>query len=499
LGVAGVGNLILAVGVSDRDGAWLDRIEGAGRFRFRDLGDFAAADDPELCRPRDFLRKAVAEARRSAAGARGVIACDDYPASLLSLAIANRLGLPGASLQSAMACAHKAWSRTLQRAVVPLSAPRFQVIDPGRDYRLRDLRLAFPFWLKPVKSAMSFLGRRIDGYAEFEAAVAMARRELPAYARAFNELLGLVPPPVTGPLAAVRGDWLIAEALLEGRQCTLDGLVDNGRFEVIGIVDSIKTADGMSFGRFAYPTRLSRRDREAMAAVAARVLEHVGYRHGLFNIEFFVDGRGGPPMIVEINPRLSPQFTDIYRKVDGRLLHQYLVELAAGLPVTVARGRGRYRAAASFVLRSSADRLVRRLPSKRELREIRRLLPDTRIELRPEPGDRLSDLMQDGYSYCYGWINIGGANRADLKRRLACALNGLTIDLAPVEPAPAGEVESMAGSRRNGAGANGTRGKNGAQGTASVNMPSVATELRVPVKPRTSTWMRQPAPSREIP
>src|SRR5262245_46699636 len=153
--------LVLMVGVSSNQEAWLSRIE-ADRFRFEDLGDFSAADDPALCRPRQFVRLAVSEARRRYPEAAGIVAFDDYPASLLSLAIANRLGLPGASLESALIANHKVWSRVFQRQAAPASVPRFQIIDPRRDYRNDDLKLLFPFWLKPVKGAMSFLGRRIN-------------------------------------------------------------------------------------------------------------------------------------------------------------------------------------------------------------------------------------------------------------------------------------------------------------------------------------------------
>jgi hypothetical protein len=161
--------LILMVGVSSKEEAWLSQVEGE-RFRFEDLGNFAEADDPLLCRPGKFVRQAVSEARQRFPDAAGVVAFDDYPASLLSLAIANRLKLPGASLQSALTASHKVWSRVFQRKAAAASVPKFQIIDPGRDYRAADLKLTFPFWLKPVKGAMSFLGRRINNLGEFRAA-----------------------------------------------------------------------------------------------------------------------------------------------------------------------------------------------------------------------------------------------------------------------------------------------------------------------------------------
>jgi ATP-grasp domain len=439
--------LILMVGVSSKEEAWLSRIE-ANRFRFKDLGDFAEADDPTLCRPRQFVQRAVTEARRRYPAAVGVVAFDDYPASLLSLAVANRLKLPGASLQSALTANHKVWSRVFQRKAAAANVPRFQIIDPRRDYRADDLKLAFPFWLKPVKGAMSFLGRRVNNLEEFRWALEKARRELPSYARAFNELLAMTPAPINGRYGAVRGDWLIAEELMSGHQCTLDGLMDNGRFHLLGIVDSIRQANRVSFGRFELPSRLARRVQQHLAEIAERVMTRLGYRHGLFNMEFFVDPKGGEPKIIEVNPRLSPQFSDLYANVGGRSLHQHVVQAAAGLPLSISGDKRAFPYSASCVLRSAEDYFVRRLPSQRDLRRLRQDLPGTHVELAVERGDRLSDLMQDSYSFRYGWINLGAKSRAELRRRFRRTVKKLKFDFVPLHNGVEVDLLKPKGARR---------------------------------------------------
>lgn len=423
--------LILMVGVSSKEEEWLSQVEGDS-FRFEDLGAFAEADDPFICRPPKFVRQAVSEARRRFPQASGVVAFDDYPASLLSLAIANRLNLPGASLQSALTASHKVWSRVFQRKAAAASVPRFQIIDPARDYRFDDLKLAFPFWLKPVKGAMSFLGHRVNNIEAFRAAQAMARRELPPYARAFNEMLAMIPAPLNGRHGAVSGNWLIAEELMSGHQCTLDGLMENGQFRLLGIVDSIRMANRVSFARFELPSRLPRRVQQRMAVIAERVMLQLGYLHGLFNMEFFADPRGGDPKIIEVNPRLSPQFTDLYANVSGRSLYQHVVRAAAGLPMANGAAKSPFTYSASCVLRRSDNCLVRRVPSQRVLQQVKKRIPGTDVVLTAEEGDLLSDLMQDSYSYRYGWINLGGKSRAELRRRYRRALKMLKFDFVPL-------------------------------------------------------------------
>lgn len=423
---------VLTVGVTDHDMQWLARIARPERFQFVAVGDFVQADNPELCRPRQFIDAAVAEVRRSAQLAHGVVAFDDYPASPLAVAIAERLGLPGPSLAAVVACGNKAWSRALQAQAAPEAVPRFQVIDPHCDWRPGDLQLAFPFWLKPVKSSMSYLGFRIGSFAEFEKAVERSRAGLPAYAAAFQDFMDMARPPLPHGVRAVRADWLIAEELLAGRQCTLDGMMQGGELLPIGIVDSIRLRNRVSFTRFDYPSRLPARTQAALIDIARRVLRRLGFDDGLFNIEFFIGDRDGVPRIIEINPRFSPQFSDLFEKVDGTLTHQYAVEIATGQRPALTRRQGRHGVAASCVLRVDEDHVVTRAPGARAIARLQATIPDTHVYVTTAAGERLSDSVQDSYTYRYALIHLGARDRRDLQRKLGKAKRLLPFRLTPV-------------------------------------------------------------------
>ena len=425
--------LVLTVGLTAPDAYWLRRIGRPQRFRFRPIGDFAQADNPELCRPCEFVAAAVREAGRLAEKPAGIVGFDDYPATLLALAIAEKLALPGPSLAAAVLCSHKAWSRLLQQESVPAAVPRFQVIDPGRCYAPGDLELAFPFWLKPVKSSMSYLGFRIGSFADFERALTAARAELPRYTAAFRELMDMASPAVPAAAAGIGADWLIAEELMGGRQCTLDGMMLGGRLTVIGIVDSVRLRNRVSFTRFDYPSGLAHAAQAAMAGIAERLLSRMGLDNGMFNIEFFFDSRSGRPMIIEINPRFSPQFSDLFQKVDGTLSHQYVVDLATGQPPSLTRRAGRHKLAASCVLRVADDRLVKRAPGRRDVARLAAAIPDAHAYLVARTGDRLSALAQDSYTYRYGLIHLGARSKADLQAKLRKAKRLLRYELVPVK------------------------------------------------------------------
>jgi hypothetical protein len=234
------------------------------------------------------------------------------------------------------------------------------------------------------------------------------------------------PPPELG----TSGDWLIAEELMHGPQCTLEGWFSGGRMTLLGIVDSIRMPNRVSFTRFEYPSRLPRAVQDEMVRIAERVMRRAGFDGGLFNIEFFV--HEGEPRIIEINPRLCEQFSDLYHKVQGRLSHQVLVELASGESPAPPQMHGRYRAAASFVLRSARDCIVRSVPGEEEIARVLEAYPETIVKALAKPGERLSDLAQDSYTFRYGLIHLGAESPRALRVRFERVREMLRFELEPV-------------------------------------------------------------------
>jgi len=97
--------------------------------------------------------------------------------------------------------------------------------------------------------------------------------------------------------------------------------------------------------------------------------------------------------------------------------------------------RGRYAFAASCVLRTFEDYFVAALPSEAELELLAQTYPDLRVELHATVGRPLSVEFQDGKSYRYGIVNLGGADLADVLGKFALCRADLDIALVPAEPA----------------------------------------------------------------
>src|SRR5690606_15605051 len=98
------------------------------------------------------------------------------------------------------------------------------------------------------------------------------------------------------------------------------------------------------------------------------------------------------------------------------------VQVALGQEPSFDYGGGPYRRAAKIFWRryDNDDAKVTRVPDERELARFRERQPDTRVEIDVQPGQRLSELLdQDAYSYVLAELHIGGRDRAEIEAKFA--------------------------------------------------------------------------------
>ena len=140
---------------------------------------------------------------------------------------------------------------------------------------------------------------------------------------------------------------------------------------------------------------------------------------------------------------MASQFADLYEKVDGTNTYDVLLDLALGKTPVVRRRAGKHAFAASCVLRTFANALVTRLPSADDIARVHARYPDVRVEVLATEGRRLSQEMQDGRSFRYGILNIGGRDRKDVLTIFDRCQTMLSFGLLPVE-APSREIKTEA-------------------------------------------------------
>lgn len=352
----------------------------------------------------------------------GVFSSSDYPGIAVAAAIGTALGLPASEPAAIMRAAHKGLARIVQRDTLPAETPAFQQLDPDR-IDTTELTVPLPCFVKPAKGCFSVLARRCDDAGQVrtflhDPRVATYRRDfLKIYCRLVARYLG----------AEVDGTAFVAEAMLRGRMVTVEGYATDGEHHALGVVDSLRHERTGSFVGFQYPSTLPPSVCRRLERAACRLAEAFDLRWTMFNAEFFWDPETDRIGTVEINPRLCGQFADLYEKVDGVNGYRIALELAAGMRPSVMRGAGAFACAASYPLRVFEPVRVVRTPDADDLAAARALTAQTLIWNEVHEGDELSDFAtgDDGHSYRYAVVNVGGddpaglaANRDAIERRL---------------------------------------------------------------------------------
>ena len=316
---------------------------------------------------------------------------------------------------------------------MPHAVPAFALIDVAAETALPD-GLRFPLFVKPVKSFFSIGAARVDSAAEL-AALLPHWENLDQFFQPLERML----EHYTGATIGTRR--LIAEGLLKGEQVTVEGYVQDGVPTIFGVVDSIMFPGTLAFSRFDYPSHLPQGVQTRMGEIAATTMQGLGFDNGMFNIEMMYDAEADRISIIEINPRMASQFADLYEKVDGTNSFSVLLDIAQGKPPRFTRRQGRYAFAASCVLRSFEDYLVAAVPSEADVERLAGIYPDVRVELHATPGRKLSDEFQDGKSYRYGVVNLGGRDLADVLEQSESCRARLGIELLPVRGEPVARLE----------------------------------------------------------
>jgi len=350
----------------------------------------------------------------------------DFPVSSLVPILCAERGLRSAPLEAVVACEHKYWSRLLQREAIK-EIPGFAAIDLDADPEPSTLPegVAYPVWVKPIKSASSELAFRVTDDAEFRDAIAKIREGVDFFATPFDKVLARVDPPAE--VAAMGGRACLIEEEAHGAQVTVEGYVHDGEPYVYGIVDSVPYRDTSSFQRFQYPSSLPEGIQDRLTDVSKRVIRRFGLDAVTFNIEYFVDTDTGDIRLLEINPRHSQSHAHIFEYVDGEPNHTAVIELALGRRPEMPHRRGPYAVAAKWFVRSFVeDGVVRRAPTAEEVERAEAVAPGVSVHLNVAEGDRLSALRgEDSYSYELAHVFLGADDQRELEDTYARCVHAL--------------------------------------------------------------------------
>jgi biotin carboxylase len=367
----------------------------------------------------------LAALRAKIQGARGAVSNHEQFGALCAALLAERMGWPGTPVEAVLAMQHKLHARRIMARVMPEATIGFERLEAEYGADIPD-GIEYPVFVKPVKAAFSVLARTVDSREALHDHTRFSPYELWVIRHLVEPFERIVRKRLP---EAGTAHSLMLEQCLRGQQFCLDGYCFNGRLRSLGIVDAIMYPGTDAFMRWEYPSRLPSRLQQRAGAVAQRFLAAVGFDHGLFNMEFVVEEHSGEIKVIEFNPRMASQFSDLYARVDGLRLHEMALALGHGIdPADVPLDEPIAACATSFVYRSFSPTAGVPMPSGVMQRAFHAAYPDGLLLQFPKSSSEIQRDFKWLRSYRYGIVHLGGSSPIDLRRRCehASALLGWT-------------------------------------------------------------------------
>jgi len=427
---------VFVIGLNDLNAERLKRLRGVEDIEFHGLVKPAKVYDTQEFDIPEMLADSEKVLDNFDGSIDAIVGYMDFPVSTMLPILCDKYGTRNASLEALLKCEHKFWSRQVMREVIPEHTPAFTAFDPFDDNalsRIGDADLRFPFFVKPIKSSGSRLGFRIDSPEDFDYAIERLRAEIGQISEPFNHVLDRADLPED--IREVNGGYCMAERIIGGRQCTVEGYVHEGEVVPYGTVDSIRYPQVLSFFYYFYPSKLPRRVQDQMYDITRKIMSHIGYDNAAFNIEFFWDELQDRIWLLEINTRVSQSHCDLFESVDGVSHQQVTVDLGLGRKPDMPSGEGAFNVGAEFFYRVFfRDATVARVPSKAEITVAEEQAPGTRIASNVTKGMRLSELPeQDAYSYAVASLWMGANTQGKLLWNYEQVLKRLHYEFTDIE------------------------------------------------------------------
>lgn len=430
---------VFVIGLDEFNLKELETVRNASEYEFHGLVDYDTMVLPESY-PMDDIMAQARETLKAAPAVDAIIGHWDFPTTSMLPILRREHGLPTSSLESVLYCEHKYWNRLAGEEALPECTPDFQGLDPYSKDPVGDLDMEYPFWLKPGISFSSYLGFRIENEEQYLQAMETIRDNIWIFAEPFDNIMQYSKNRDALPDRG-SGSTCIAEAIIGGKLCTLEGYVFEGETNVYAIVDSLRTSNQVSFFSYQYPSQLPEGVQTRMKQHADTVLKHIGMDNTPFNMEFFWDERTDKLWLLEINPRISKSHCPIFQIATGASHHEVAIDIALGRRPDFPRPEGRYPMAGKFMPRVFGDTVVTRVPSEEQIRALRRIFPELLVDVAVEEGMRLSDLRgQDSYSFEIADVFIGAETEQELHEKFSTIMDVLGFRFEDVLPNSWGNI-----------------------------------------------------------
>ena len=239
-------------------------------------------------------------------------------ADIVAAVLCEEFGFPGPSVESVFLCLHKYYGRQYEPHPV-----RCDPIDLADE---QPVITRYPCYLKPPWLNLGILGFKLDSADDLQRALAVARREYPAWSPLYLPFFERYIDCEKFPLA--NREIMLVEDFVDGPQVTVEGWVANARPALWAITDTNTYPGTRIIDNFSLPSRHPAHIQELLAQQTLEAIGNIGLDNGFFNIEFWC--HDDAVTLTEVNGRAATCFYNLYRRCLGACVYEAGLTLASG-------------------------------------------------------------------------------------------------------------------------------------------------------------------------
>ncbi|MEC0493235.1 ATP-grasp domain-containing protein [Bacillus glycinifermentans] len=311
----------------------------------------------------------------------GVLTWSDKDVELVSY-IANKLGLPGPSAAAAKNARSKYLMRKSWESVPGLS-PKFNRVTSLEDLKSAAEKLTFPLIFKPVGASGSKSILLIESEDDLE--------------DAYQRMTDYTSPDKDKIYSYFPNEY-IAEEYLDGPEVTVDGLVQDGKVYIAGVIDKHITPQ-YSMEYFAeFPSSKSEETIKEIEEKAEQAVKALGLNNSAFHLECRVTSYG--VRMIECAARPGGGFiaSHLIKMATDHAFMEEVIKMAIGEQVNFEKLRDYKRYAGMIILLPEEKGYIKRIEGVVQALEIdciKKFIPAKQV------GDKVNIPPEDFSAY-YG-------------------------------------------------------------------------------------------------
>ena len=355
-----------------------------------------------------FLDTIIKKIKNTPSLYSGVIGLRDETAAFAA-AITEKTHLKGPSFKSLILCQNKYLSRCIQKSTIPQNTPEFEL------FNIEQPPLNKPsFFAKPVKSSLSFSIGCFSDHKKLNKMIQQDFSQLTANNSTYSEILDYMGYTKNDIEVSTNKNYL-CESFLKGQQYCLEGFVYNNEVTILGTMLAGGSVGQRAYSWYEFPSPLSGKLLNDVHKMADKIIKAKELNNTTFDIEFKIDPEAQTIGIIEINSRMGANTEKVFKGVYDINLFQLVCDLATGIEPQPLNFKTKVFPLAHMSEPSfTSDKLVIRIPSKKDQANLVKEFPHVSFINMVKPGQKLSDIKQSTGAYSYCHLGIPGQNREDI-------------------------------------------------------------------------------------